>query len=350
MTDSTPVQDEPTLSDENPPVIPECTNQILTVPPVDLDEVYEITPLGNLGPPGHTFPTEHMYFHISAGGTSSKRVPLRAPGDVYIVDVTGEQDVNQGEFSIFFALCQDIYGYFFHVKALSDELKEVVADIECEVWTVNPGNICARRLVYRVDAGTVLGSVGDLQGNFDFGAYDYRATLDYINPWRYGDPEATGRARPRSLSIVCPLDLYDSETRSKLYDELARTANPKCGEVMQDVPGTVQGNWYLATSTSADSDGHLAFVYDNHDPSVAVISVGGGFTDFGKWEFSPQTSGLANRHFSDVTPDGNIFCYDQGQPGKILVQLTGETELSIERQDGSCLGTLDFNNPSVYIR
>jgi hypothetical protein len=67
-----------------------------------------------------------------------------------------------------------------------------------------------------VPAGTILGSVGDLQGNFDFGAFDYRTNLAYVNPGRYGDPEASGLARSRSLSIVCPLDLYDDETRGSL--------------------------------------------------------------------------------------------------------------------------------------
>ena len=331
---------------------PECTTQVFTVPPIDLDELREITPLGNLGPPGHTLPTEHMYLHISAGGTTSRTIPLRAPGEIYITDVvlnpSGEPS---GESTIRFALCRDVFGYFNHVKILSDELSSVIADIECEAWTVNPGNVCAKRLLYKVSPGTVLGEVGHLQGNFDFGVFDYRTRLDYVNLWRYGDPDANGLYRPRSLYIVCPLDLYDSDTRSALYDKVARSAEPVCGTVMQDIPGTLQGNWFQ-TEAGADTEWNalLAFVYDNHDPSKAVISIGGVFTDPSKWEFTPDDSGLTNRKFSDVTPDGNIYCYDEGQTGRILVQLASETELQIEHQKGSCSPDLQFNDPTTYWR
>ena len=316
----------------------------------NLNEVYDITPLGNLGPPGHTLPTEHMYFHISSGGTAMRTIPLRAPGDIYILEVSGGEDVDQGEFSMFFALCKDVIGYFIHIKALSAEVKDLVREIECTVWTVNPGNVCARRLVRHVPAGTVLGEVGDIQGNFDFGAYDYRTNLEYANQHRYGNPDATGFSRPRSLSIVCPLDLYDDETRSELYAKIARTAEPQCGVVMQDVPGTLQGNWFLPNAAIHSGDQALAFVHDNGDPSTAVISIGGTFMTYTKWQFKPQTAGLTNRGFADVTLDENIYCYKADQPGRIIVRLSSATELVIEHQQESCTGAAEFESPTTYMR
>lgn len=344
--------------------LPECAGHLFTVPPVDLNEVYEITPLGNIGPPGHTVPTEHMYFHISAGGVSNRKVPLSAPGEIYILQVSGGEDVSQGEFFMIFALCRDVFGYFGHIKELSDELKGVLAGIECEQWTTNPGNICARNLFLKVAPGTVLGSVGDLQGNFDFGAFDYRTKLEYANPWQYGDPEASGFNRPRSLHIVCPLDLYEIEIRTELYDKLPRTAAPECGQVMQDKAGTLQGNWFLAGATGGSGDNAVFFGYDNFDPSLGIVSVGGVFTEPGKMEFTPRGSGLRNRRFDEVTVDGQVYCYERDGTGRsesytepgslleghVLVRLNHDTEIQIEHQAGGCPANPGLRNPSIYTR
>ncbi len=52
----------------------------LTVSPMALSDIREIAPLGNLNPPGHVFPTDHIYFYPpnAPGGTQS--VPLASPG------------------------------------------------------------------------------------------------------------------------------------------------------------------------------------------------------------------------------------------------------------------------------
>jgi hypothetical protein len=119
---------------------------------------------------------------------------------------------------------------------------------------------------------------------------------------------------------------------------------------MQDVPGTLQGNWFLDEALSSEWSRHLAFVYSNGDPSVAVISIEGGFSAPIKWEFVPEESGLSNRKFSDVTADESIYCYDRGQPGRVLVQLTSDTGLRIEHQGGSCTGAMELTNPAFYGR
>ncbi len=242
---------------------------------------------------------------------------------------------------MFFALCKDVIGYYIHIKTLADAVKELIRDIECEVWTVNPGNVCARRLVHQVAAGTVLGEVGDLQGNFDFGVYALRTNLAYANQQQYGG---------RSLHIVCPLNLYDDETRSELYAKIARTVEPKCGTVMQDVRGTLQGNWFLADVANPSGDQQLAFVHENEDPSTAVISVGGTFTTHGKWQFAPQSVGLTNREFTDVTPDGNLYCYEADEPGRIIVQMKSTSELMIEHMQGSCINAVHFESATMYRR
>ena len=279
-----------------------------------------------------------MYFHLTAGGTTSATVPLRSPGDVYLTTVSEAG----GEYSMTFALCDQVYGYFNHVKELSEAVQALLADVPCEQWNSNPANICAKNLEAKISAGTVLGGVGALQGNFDFGAYDYRVRHNFANPERY---------RGRSPTIVCPLDLYDSPVREELFSKVARTAQPLCGQVMQDVPGTLQGNWFYGDVTAESTwNQHLAFVPDNHDPATSVISVGGQFMSPTAVRFQAQMSGQIDRQFHDVAADGSVYCYRDGPSGRIVLEMTSDVELLIERQAGACSAGVSLSSPATYRR
>ena len=72
-----------------------------------------------------------------------------------------------------------------------------------------------------------------------------------------------------------------------------------------------------------------------------------------------KESGHVNRRFADVTADGKIYCYQAEIPtfpqdplpsGRIIVQLTGDTELKIEHQNGDCVGSYEFTDPTTYER
>ncbi len=334
--------------------LPECNNQTLTVSPVDLNELsYGISPLGNINPPGHTLPTPHLYFHLSARGASTRMVSLKSPGDVHIIEISSSHDDLGGieEYNIGFALCKEVYGYFKHVKGLSQELKQAMENATCNEANYNPGGRCSKRMVYAVAAGTVIGEVGHKQGNFDFGAYDYRVKLNYVNPASYGDITAEGFGRPRLLSGICPLDLYKEPTKSQIYAKVNGNNNPKCGNLMQDIPGTLQGSWF-ADGGRADLEWekHLTFAYDNENPALAIIAVAGIIGDPLRREFTPASSGQSNRKFSEVRTDGKIYCYDTSNSGKLIVQLNSETEIKIESQSGSCSAQNSFTNPILYHR
>ncbi|MCP6719824.1 MAG: hypothetical protein KJI72_00660 [Patescibacteria group bacterium] len=333
-------------------VLPECDGQTFTVPVVDVNNLEYIFPLGSINPPGHTLPTEHMYFGIDG------EVPLVAPGDVYIIDVSGSKDLDKIDRGIRFALCKDVFGYFGHLSTLSEEIREAVKDIDCASWYTESNDLCSRELQYKVKAGTVLGTVGAHHGQVDFGTYDYRTRLNYANPLRYGIPYFIERGEVKGWSVVCPIELYDDPLRQQLYDKVTGGIDPKCGEVMQDIKGTLQGNWFIG-EVEGDWENSIAFVHDNSNPSKIIISIDGGFTGPGKYEFVPKNTGFFNRKFSDVTADGNIYCYEGEDPGRtgqekpegrIIIELVSDTELQIEHQSGDCNGGYKFINPTVYNR
>lgn len=117
-----------------------------------------------------------------------------------------------------------------------------------------------------------MGTVGGRDGALDAGAYDQRVTLDAANPNRW--------QHSNYIHSICPIDLYESGTvREQLEDlldrEFVQDDNYYCGRVMQDVPGTAQGCWFLAGSRSPSfEDAHLALVWHNENPMMQVISMG----------------------------------------------------------------------------
>ncbi len=333
-------------SDQEMQSLPDCSGKLFSANPVDLGKITEISPLGNIAPPGHTFPTEHVFFHITAGGQTTDTIPLYSPADVHITLITFDHGVTQDpvDYTIWFALCKDVIGYFNHVKEISSELQQIVSESQCKFQGEDKSKRCNIETLESVETGKFMGRVGRLQGNFDFGLLDLRKTLTFANPDRYGT---------RSLHIQCPFDYYNATMKAKFFDLFART-DGRCGTTAQDAIGTLKGNWFFGNARAdlgTDWDKYLAFVQDNEDTAKSVVSIGGVFITAEKFEFTPQSSGLVNREFTGVTPDGNIYCYEgQSFSGKILVQLVSKTELKIERQDGSCTGSFSFSIPTNYNR
>ena len=328
-------RDDPSIVDRFFRKSVSCEGVQFTVPMVDLDEIREITPLGNLNPPEHTLPTEHTYVHLESTG-----VELRAPADIRVTSIsyTGYVQEDRRDYAIDYELCDDVVGYFLHIKTITPELEELLEDCEKHVYGDGKYENCWARADLNLKAGDKIGTVGnDRQGNFDVGAADFRITLDYANPSRY---------EHRSPSIVCAYDYYDDENKEAFYSKLDRNLTPLCGEVNQDIPGTLQGNWYYGGGKEWNE--HLTFGHNVHDPRISEISVGGIFMEASKWEFTAVNSGNTNREFSKVK-DGDIICYEAKNRGKLVVEL-GNDEIQIEHQDGSCSNSESLRNPTIYKR
>jgi len=346
--------------------LPDCGDVVYNQPIVDLNKISEITPLGNVDPPGHTLPTEHFYLHLKGEGTITNTITLVAPADIWITHISlgsGFSDDPEDN-AIHFAACNDVSGYFGHIKKLSTQVLSILDEYECPGNSQIGDDECYILVFEPIKAGTPLGEVGRLQSNFDFGTYDYRTLHDFANPERYGG---------RSPHIECASDYYNDEIKNQFL-ELMQRDDGQCGKILYDIPGTLQGNWFFeGASATIFSGGDLFFGYDNVlDPKsfgpditdfMAIISVGGVFTDPLRWKFVPEDSDGFNTKFENVKPDGKIYCYDKrvddpnnyinkGPTGKILVQLINDNELKIELQNGDCpsYGETEFQNPTTYHR
>jgi hypothetical protein len=333
--------------------LPECENKFFTTFPVDMNEVESITPLGNLGPPGHTFPTQHPHIHVGEHGISNS-YPLYTPADVFITSVSWQENNTQDpiDYVVYFALCKDVIGYYNHVKELSDELNQIIEKVECESFSTHSEGSCTKILLDKVEEETVIGHVGLKQGNFDFGLIDLREKLDFIHQERYPT---------RDQYLNCAFDYYKDPMKQEFYNLINRV-DDSCGHIMQDIPNTLKGNWFHESAQKesvVDWNVFLAFVDHYEDPSIQVVSIAGIFTDPSLFKFMPKTSGEINRELSQVTADGKIYCYEGANVirnfetvplGKVLVQMINHESLQIEHQMGSCTGSESFTEPAIYNR
>jgi hypothetical protein len=326
--------------------LPKCNGQQFTTPIVDINEIKTITPLGNFNPPDHILPTEHTYIHLKRPGVS-----LVAPADITVTNVSSNTNPEgQKDYSIQFALCKEIFGYFIHIKTLENDLASFLDNANC---SKGAHKHCWAEADLKLKAGQSIGTVGaSFHNNFDFGAYDMTVTVNYANPKRYTS---------RSPNIVCPYDYYSQPFKNQLMAKLERTTEPRCGQTSYDVAGTLQGNWFFGNvdANTADVwDKHLTFGYSNFDPSIAVVSIGGVFTNASIVAFTPNKSGLVNRKFDQITSDGKTYCFESEDTrhrgkeaaGKLLARLTSNTELQVEMQTGSCSNNESISNPTTYKR
>jgi len=357
-----------------------CPNEPFLTHALALAEEYvNILPLGNLAPPGHTTPTEHLYFQLQRNPNDrALTVPatIMAPTGGRLIQVAetirwrANQVINQ-DYDLLLAPCDEVRVFIAHVAKPVPKLAAAIeaADrSQCsdhEEGTLGSRNrFCVLSTDVGFTAGELIGtSSGERSvGAFDLGIYDTRVEpLKYVNPSRYR-PKAD---KIDSLHRACPLDYFVEPLRSQLYAKLGsfnrlRTVAPRCGTIMQDVAGTLQGNWWLDNEGTAGLGTwpkQLAFVLDNVDPTRAVVSVGGTLTEFGTLMFTPRSVGVINRAFVEVTPGLTIFCFepDGGQSntpvtGRVLAQLVDDDTLNVEHQAGACTSTPAFQDPFTYNR
>lgn len=334
--------------------------------PMDISDILYISPLGALNPPSHVFPTDHIYFYIarnSSGG--SNIVPFHAPGDMIVTAVAASQHLVAGftDFALDLTPCEGVTVVFGHVSSLR---KEIFGDTTSfQGWDLlqqystggETYRLWRKRVSIKVESGQELGTVGGNPGQWalDFGVYDDRVQAAGVaNPARW--------LKSRYLHAVCPFDYYETGLlRNQLLNLIDRDVLPadahRCGTVFQDVPGTAQGCWFLSgINKTYPEDPHLALVYSNTSPVKAVLSVGTSIASLPskRYAFAPRSTGLLNRPFSDITPDGRVYGYQvEGFGGIIIVSMPDVETLWIETLPGGNSNPFHWtftNNKKVFVR
>lgn len=291
---------------------------VLSVSPLDPSTLVYVTPLGNLAPPGHVLPTDHIYLHFvdpwgNQGNLNCSQRPVYAAGagTVYFV----LQTESQGDTKFMVQMTKTFFYYYDHVLLAAG---------------IQTGS--------KVTAGQQIGTTTGRCPSIDLGVIDLDQTPPgFVNPARYGDHGAHA-AQPIKYFSDSLRTLYYSRVR--VAEGVPRAPASLDGRIDWGVRGRLAGDWFHASlanapsSTIAGPEGwpkSLSFAYDWYD-NAARISVGGTITTAGVLALQdasapdPKTVSTAN----------GVVAY-QGKPvlgliapGWMLVQMLSDERIKVE--------------------
>jgi hypothetical protein len=272
---------------------------VLRASPIDQNAIRWITPLGNLNPPAHTTPTDHIYFYFAApdAGESpvARRTDFMAPGDGTVTAILG--GVNT-ESKVFVRQTSTFTYYLDHLILTAP---------------ITQGS--------KVTAGQLLGTSGTAYG-IDLGVMNDAITLNFLGPSHYSAD---------TIHADAPLKYFDEPLRSQLYARVQRIGPELDGKIDFDVAGRLSGNWFVGNTAAA------SFVYDTYDPSRVLISTGVG-TLQGVFGIAPgdplprdvtTSSGKIRYQLTRAItgpPRSNVFTTD----AYMLVEMTDDTHIRMQ--------------------
>ncbi|MHA1431871.1 MAG: hypothetical protein ACTSRV_15990 [Candidatus Freyarchaeota archaeon] len=308
-----------------------------TYVPLEDDSYDYIIPLGNVGPPGHTFPSDHIYFVLKDGS-----YPVVAPASGVITEIVNwtQSDWSYQDYELHIKHTDTFETYFYHMSGIADWILSITGEIESESQiTVN----------IPVAAGQEVGRAEKQPGGsvcLDWGAINYEITLNFIHPETYGEGV--------NVHTVCPLDYLNESLKQQAYAKVWRTGDPPGGKIDYDLPGRLSGNWFIEGSPPGIWDGstQLAFVYYVHNASQMIVSVGGN-------ALAPLPIGVFNAtgpDFGSVSADNGTVTYHlvgeypdniKGQIYTLIVQVVGEERIRVEAFEGYQEGK-SFTDKAVY--
>ncbi len=334
---------DPFTPEPEPTLPPRVTIQFSVVP-LPAEAITSISRLGNLNPPGHTFPSDHI--GLSAlrpeSDPSNEPFPVFAPADGYVVQLW-PSDVDDG-------------------LAISPQHPdERGAD---RTWYymghffLDPGI----QIGTHITAGQRIGETRPRGGGIDLGIMDDTITNAFVHPERYGPKMAHG---------LSPLSRFSAAHQALLLP-LTEGEGPKVdgGKFVYDIPGKLEGNWFheslpydQSAETSPDSwSRHLSFVEDPQRPGDQLLVHGGYVT--GEGQIFPVHPADPDFATVDVSSGKVLFRsrlgtihwwldnpYNTNKPNRIfMVEMTGPETLRIEMFVDSVPPTAFTSAAQVYKR
>lgn len=278
------------------------TTLVFSVSPIEVAAIQWITPLGNLNPPAHPLPTDHIYFYFAnpdAGELPTvKRTAFYAPAAGTVSTVL-QHNLGQPDVKVFVQVSSTQTYYLDHL----------IPDTPLAVGT-------------RITAGQRLGTTGSVYA-IDLGVMDSTLTQPFVNPSRYVNSD--------SLHAAAPLGFFIEPLRSQLHAKVQRLGADKDGRIAYDIPGKLAGNWFSEFGASA-----LSFAYDTYDPAQVRISIPGMMTLAGVFAIGagdplPKDIGSASGKVRlTLTPSRTGPPFSAAPVGILLLQMTDDAHLRIE--------------------
>lgn len=364
---------------------PKILSGVFTKSFIDPDKILALRPLGFTTGRDHILPISHTGFTFKVDSPEEK-VPVYTPTKISITQIAKHTDYSAegkpftsvANYMFYFTICESVItGWLEFVHELPPEL-QTIWDQATKTHDESPLNQGAKavndtaKISFTANAGELIGYTS-AQPSLALSIFDQRSEPKDVDFSYYSD-------RDRRTHAICFTDLYSGDLKKTLNNKYGyyedrrgltpgftpRTIEPRCGQVIQNLAGTVQGDWFAnrpKKDENLESEGKtISFIHNNYDPAIAVISIGGNITPNPETaSFKPMHNGVTNREFSE-TKAGEVYCYKNDSTlggfifapsnnnDRILVQLLDDYHLKIEAQSGNCGGNNIFSNATIYER
>lgn len=265
-------------------------------PPVDLDAIEYITPLG-LMIDSHVTPVDHQYYQNFL--EQDRWIDVYSPAAGRVTHIQHMANAISEDPSAFV----DDYRLVIEHSCTISSIFIHVGELEPALAAVAPGPGEQGPVDVRVAAGELIGTY---QMNVDYNVVDLDFTTDrllvpdhyWVEPWKIHTPD--------------PFAYFNDEIRSQMEQLSLRSTEPKGGVFAYDIEGRLVGNWFVENTDGYAGNNperywstHLALAYDHLDPSLIVISIG----DFGGR--SRQLTVVGNTPDpADVTVESGAVLYE----------------------------------------
>ena len=291
---------------------------VFSLSPIDMADLSEIVPLGNLNPPGHTLPTNHAYFFHRSAANAEVKAP--AAGTVTSIQRGTDDQV----------MISASPGFEFYIA-------HVLLDS-----AIGQGA--------KISAGQRLGVTASAASAMDLGVINNAVTVFFVRPERYIAGTLHGDS---------PLKYFQEPLRSDLYAKVSRTGSDKDGQISFDRAGRLAGNWFtsdLQPSVTENFDNgskHLSFARDVADPDRIRISIGGSLSMTGAYFVHAGAADPADVSTSSGLVAYQLFFSPQAQmrAGVLLVQMLADDRLKVEAFANASTVPSDFSDRAMsYVR
>lgn len=232
-------------------------------PPVDLDKVAFIEPMGSMIG-NHVTPIDHQYYpSIDFFEGQEIKIDVYSPanGTITSIQHMGSFNSSMDDYRFVIEHTDSISSVFIHVDNLSNKISRFSPD-EGEYTNVD----------ISVSAGEIL---GNYSGCVDYNVVDYSVELPgFVNQESY-------LSEPWKIHTPDPFNYFNEPIKNQLIYKCLRTINPIGGKIDHDIDGRLVGNWFKeGTNGYGGIDkyeywvGHLAIAYNSIDPEAVIVSLG----------------------------------------------------------------------------
>lgn len=238
--------------------------------------------LGTIVPYGlmvqaHVTPIDHQYYYGVDPRAPRDTYDVLAPGDGTIVNVQHRVNyVGQSsnarqtdDWRVVITYTCSFYSYYDLMTSLDSSVKDKMPS----GWNSNNSS----GVDIPVKEGQVIGKVG--AQSLDFAVWDLEKPLKgLLVPIAYS-------AEPWKPYTAPPLDYFSDTVKAEVTPHYVRSVAPIDGKMDYDLEGKLSGSWFkVGTNGYAGTydrskqvnywETHLAFVYNNIDPSMIELSIG----------------------------------------------------------------------------